>query len=248
MGKLLKFEFRKITRQKSFYICFGIALLILALSAVILKAAVNEAGSTEVFSPVSFSLTALTSSSFTLVLGIFVALYCCADYSDNTLKNIYSRGYTRAQVYFAKYLVSLLLSLAVAILFFLWAFIFGKKFGNTEEAVTQEFIISVVCQLVIVAGYHAVYFSLAMIIGKVGGSVAVNLVGPMLVITVLTLLTSLLKIENLTLNSYWLDAPMSSLSQGAAESSLFLKSIVMSVIYAGIFVAGGYFLNRKKEI
>lgn len=64
MGKLFKFEIRKITRQKSFYICFGISLLILVLSAVIMKIAANDAGSDAVFSPVSFTMSAITSSSY----------------------------------------------------------------------------------------------------------------------------------------------------------------------------------------
>lgn len=247
MGKLFKFEIRKITRQKSFYICFGISLLILVLSAVIMKIAANDAGSDAVFSPVSFTMSAITSSSYVMLLGIFTALYCCDDNSNNTLKNIYSRGYSRAKVFFAKYVVSLLASLVVAAAFFLISFILGKVLGNADEAVTGAFTGSVILQLLVIVGYHAVYFSLAMIIGKVGGSVALNIVGPMLVLTVLTLLASLLKID-FNFNEFWLDAVMNPLSQGNVDGKIITKAVLMPILYAGAFLTAGYFVNRKKEM
>ena len=204
MGQLFRFETRKIIRQKSFYICFGISFLILVLNAIIMKISANDAGNDIVFSPVKFSMSAIVGSSFIMLLGIFTALYCCDDVSNNTMKNIYSKGYSRAKVFFAKYIVSLSASLIVAIAFFLISFMLGKVLGNADEAITGTFAGSIILQLLVVVGYHAVYFSLAMIIGKVGGSVALNIVGPMLVFTVLSLLASLLKID-FDFSEFWLD-------------------------------------------
>lgn len=247
MGQLFRFETRKIIRQKSFYICFGISFLILVLNAIIMKISANDAGNDIVFSPVKFSMSAIVGSSFIMLLGIFTALYCCDDVSNNTMKNIYSKGYSRAKVFFAKYIVSLSASLIVAIAFFLISFMLGKVLGNADEAITKTFAGSIILQLLVVVGYHAVYFSLAMIIGKVGGSVALNIVGPMLVFTVLSLLASLLKID-FNFSEFWLDSLINPLSNGNIDGNIIIKAVLMPLLYSSVFVTAGYFMNRKKEM
>ena len=182
-----------------------------------------------------------------MLLGIFTALYCCDDVSNNTMKNIYSKGYSRAKVFFAKYIVSLSASLIVAIAFFLISFMLGKVLGNADEAITGTFAGSIILQLLVVVGYHAVYFSLAMIIGKVGGSVALNIVGPMLVFTVLSLLASLLKID-FDFSEFWLDSVINPLSNGNIDGNLIIKAVLMPLLYSSVFVTAGYFMNRKKEM
>lgn len=245
MKNLFGFELRKIIRQKSFYICFVIALALIALSAAVSAGLKNNPDYTGVFTVSGFVKSSLGSSSFFLVMGVFVALYCCDDVSNNTLKNLYSRGYSRGQVYFAKYVISLAASLFAAAACFLFAFIAGKI---TADVGGENVAGSVICQLVVVIAYHAVYFALAMIIGKVGGSVAINIAGPMLVLTVLTLLTSLLKLEGVNLGDYWLESAINGLTAAAIESKAYIKAIVMTAIYAAVFITTGYFVNKRKEL
>lgn len=245
MKNLLAFEFRKILRQKSFYICFVIALGLIALSAAVSAGFKDSPDFTGVYTVGGFVRSALSSSSFFLVLGVFVALYCCDDVTNNTLKNLYSRGYSRGQVYFSKYIVSLAASLFAAAICFLFAFIACR---SSADASKENIVGSVACQLVVVIAYHAVYFSLAMIIGKVGGSVAINIVGPILVLTVLTLITSLLKLEGVNLGDYWLESAINGLAAAKVQSKAYIKAIVMTVIYASVFITAGYFVNKRKEL
>lgn len=246
MSKLISFEFRKLFRQKSFYICFAIVLALIGLSAAVNAQLENNPELTITYTVASFTKSALTSSSFFMILGVFVALYCCDDITNNTLKNLYSRGYSRGQVYFSKYIVSLCASLAAAVISFLFAFIVGKT--NADAGESNDVFSSIVCQLLLVTAYHAVFFSLASIIGKVGGSVAINIIGPMLVLTVLTLITSLLKLDSVNLGDYWLESALNGLTASAVEGKAFIKAVVMSVIYTAAFVPIGYVINKKKEL
>lgn len=246
MVKLIAFEFRKLLRQKSFYICFAIVLALIGLSAAVNAQLKNNPEIVITFTVASFTKSALTSSSFFMVLGVFVALYCCDDVANNTLKNLYSRGYSRGQVYFSKYVVSLCASIAAAAVTFLFAFIVGKLSASSGES--GKLFGSIVCQLLLVVAYHAVFFSLATIIGKVGGSVAINIIGPMLVLTVLTLITSLLKLDRVNLGDYWLESAINGLTATAIEGKAFIKAVVMSVIYTAAFVPVGYVINKKKEL
>lgn len=246
MKKLLAFEWRKIVRQKSLYICFGIVLALIALSAAINAGLKENPDNPFVFTVAGFVKSALTSSSFFMILGVFVALYCCDDIVNNTLKNLFSRGYTREQVYFAKYFVSLAVSLIAAAVAFAFAFIVGKATADGGGYAKLPGI--VLSQLALVVAYHAVYFSVATVIGKVGGSVAVNIIGPMLVLTVLTLITSLLKLDSVNLGDYWLESAVNGLTATTVKNKAFIKAIVMSVLYTAAFVPVGCLRSKKKEV
>lgn len=246
MQKLISFEFRKILRQKSLYICLIIVLGLIGLMAVVNASLAKNPDLDVTFSVAGFTKSALSSSSFFMVLGIFIALYCCDDVSNNTLKNLYSRGFSRRQVYFSKYVVSLLVSEGFALLCFLFAFIMGKATASDAEG--GKVFGSIVSQLVVTVAYHAVFFSVATVIGKVGGSVAVNIAGPILVLTVLTLITSLLKLENVNLGDYWLDSAVTGLTAVEIQTKAFVKAIVMGVIYTAAFATAGYFFYKKKEL
>lgn len=245
MIRLIKFEFHKLIRKKNFYICFGISAVIMLLNLLLTKAPMGEEDAEVQLSAVSFAMSTLSNSSFLMLAGIFTALYVCDDYANNTLKNIYSHGYSRAEVYFSKYVVSLLAELAVAVLLIAVAFLLGQACANVKST-GGAFIGNLLCQLFMLAAYHGIYFSLAYVIGKTGGSVAINIVGPSLVLTVLSLITSLLKID-ITLSDYWLDSVFSSLAQGLTDAKTIVKAIVMPLIYGGVFVTAGYLLSRKKE-
>lgn len=246
MNKLINFEFRRIFRQKSLYICTAIVLGLIALSAVVNANLAKNPDLNFAFGVGGFTKSALSSSSFFMILGIIVALYCCDDVSNNTLKNLYSRGFTRSRVFFSKYLTSLIVAEALALICFLFAYLTG--IASAEGGAGGDVVGSMFCQLAIVAAYHSVYFAVSTIIGKVGGSVAVNIAGPLLVLTVLTLITSLLKLENVNLGDYWLDSAITGLTVSAIETKAFIKAVVMSVIYIAVFLPLGYFMNNKKEL
>lgn len=246
MGKLISFEFHKILRQKSLYICGAIILGLIGLSAVVNASLAKNPEFDIIITVAGFTKSALSSSSFFMILGIFIALYCCDDISNNTLKNLYSRGYSRSQVYFSKYLVSLIVSEVLATVCFLFSFIMGK--ATASDGASADVIGSICCQLVVVVAYHAVFFSISTMIGKVGASVAVNIAGPLLVLTVLTLITSLLKLENVNLSDYWLESALTGLTGATLATKSIVKAIVMGVIYTAVFITLGFFVNKKKEL
>lgn len=106
MKNLLKFEFHKLFKQKSFYIC-TIIMLVLSFFSILLNKSLANNPELNMAMPMVMSslLTAVNSSNFTMICGIFIALFVCTDYDQQTIKNVYSRGFSRSKVYFAKYIV-----------------------------------------------------------------------------------------------------------------------------------------------
>ena len=97
MMNLLRLEFRRLFRAKSFYICLAISLVMIIISAATTKMLLNMASSEEfgeafgsmLQTPTSFSLLKSTaSSSLTMVLAIFLSIFVTEDYTADTIKNI----------------------------------------------------------------------------------------------------------------------------------------------------------------
>lgn len=246
MKQLIAFEFRKLLQQKSFYICLAIILALIGLSGAVNASLKDNSDIIFTFTVASFTKNALISSSFFMILGVFVALFCCDDVSNNTLKNLYSRGFSRGKVFFSKYIVSLCGSIFIAVISFIFAFLVSKI--SADDSTSDSLFGSIVSQIIVVIAYHSVFFTLSTIIGKVGGSVAINIIGPMLVLTVLTLITSLLKLDSVNLSDYWLESAINGLTTPTIETKAFIKAIVMSVIYTVVFIPLGYIMNNKKEL
>ena len=117
MSKLLHFEWRKLWRQKSLYICFGFGLLIIFLSVLSLK-------SFDILDTAMNMVYLALNNGFTVFLGIFIALFICQDYNQQTIKNIYARGYGRNAVFFSKYLISLFVTVLMALIYLVFIFFY----------------------------------------------------------------------------------------------------------------------------
>lgn len=189
----------------------------------------------------------LSGASFIMILGIFTALYVCDDYTNDTLKNIYAKGYSRQNVYLSKYIMSILVAIVMSLITIAITLILCSING---AIIDLDFSImkSIFPQIILVVAYQSIYFGVAMIFGHVGGSIAFNLIGPSLVITTLTLITSILKIESFNISSFWLESSFNSLTVYNPANDIVTKGIIMGIVYAAIFCVSGLFLTKKKEI
>lgn len=248
MKNLLKFEFHKLVRQKSFYICTVVMLALAFVSLLITKTwAENDPENARELSGGAMMLTAVSSSSFTLLSGIFIALFACNDYDGQTIKNVYARGFSKGKVYFAK----LLATFAAVVSMFAVTLIFSCAAGNFlfgNESTSGNYVGLIVGQLVLCLAYAAFVFAVSLVIKKTGASVALAVLGTSLVGTVLNLGDAILKSENFKLSSYWLDSFMTDLTSLATDTSRLTLCVVLSVVYAAAFVFAGYSIQKKQEI
>ena len=88
MKALLKFEYRKLFRQKSFYVCGVLLTAFVFFSAAVSRLAADNAQEIAVPLPTAIGMlrTALQGANATLIVGIFAALFVCGDHADGTLK------------------------------------------------------------------------------------------------------------------------------------------------------------------
>ena len=188
MRDLLKFEFRKLKRQKSFYICLIIMVAMMVISGITYKimldhadkiAEITEGQEILPKSGGAFMLGFLSASSFSMIAAVLVSILVCGDYESRIVKNIYARGYSRESFYFAK----LVYVFTVITVMFVAAFAVSAAFGaavfGTEGMEGRAFLLIAV-QYIVALAEASLYFLLCSAIKKLGASVAVCIFAPLL--------------------------------------------------------------------
>lgn len=259
MGRLLQFEFRKLFRQKSFYICSAILVASILITIYTLKfltdfAGADVADAVETLSGVTETsglgsmLTALSSSSITTVLAVFIPLFVCDDFSSGTIKNVIAKGYSRTAVFASKYLVSVVAAVIMSIICWAGAYIAGTAiwYAGTDWTTTMTYAMMV--QLLIIIAYLSVYFLISSLIKKSGGSISICVVAPMLVSTAVLLADALIKKKKFEISDYWLADLLSKASSIAVANQELVKAAWCAVVYIVVAVAATLFLNSKSEV
>lgn len=253
MINLLKFEFRKLWQSKSLYIVFSIGFISIIMYMLLAKIMV-EIFHASLNATVSM-LSVLVISNFVSLLGIYLAIFVCSDYSQHTIKNIYARGYNRSAVYFSKYLISLLVSLLVAILYIAFGFLFVLISGGYVGSMPANMWGDLALQLWVVVGLHGLFFGISMMVGKVAGSLALNLIGVSVVFGLATLFFQIIKVDFNVMN-YSLETILGGLSGDLSqmmstvgiEHSTLIRALVVPLVYIIIFVGGGWLVNRRRDV
>lgn len=248
MINLLKFEWRKLRQSKALYIIYSLGLVTITLMLIIGKVMGTAVGNATVE-----MTTAIGTSSMISLTGIYLALFACGDYSQHTIKNIYARGYSRTAVYFSKYLVSLLVVFAVALVYMAYSFILAAILWQSVQGIPAFQWGSFALQFLWLIGIHGLYFGLSIMVARTGIAVALNLFGITLLFSLLNLIISLIfiKVENFNfdLTNYQMEFVFMPLISGKplAKAEL-IRAIVMPIAYAVVFVTGGWLVSRRRDV
>lgn len=255
MLNMIKFELRKLLKSKSFYICLTINILITFFSmffSYMLYVVSQDLGGIDQWS--LFDL-GYNNSTILMLLGIFISIFICEDDSLGTIKNIYSKGYSRDVVYFSKYIVSLIAFFVYFIIFTLCNFIFSYFFKSYTSVLTNKMILVFITKTIIILAFFTLYIFNASVIKKNGWSISLNILGSNIVYLALQIIDVILskyKIK-IDISSYWLDGLFSQLNYSYsvipnANNDIVNKALIMSTIYIIIFISLGYLLNRKRNV
>ena len=167
MFNLLKLELHKLFKQPSFYICNLIIILISLISYIINITLVQSDISLD-FN--NILINHLSNNNLLLISGIFIALYSTKDYNEDTLKNIYSRGYSRNKVYLAKFLIILIFIFISFILSLLFTYILNNNL-NINKEINNKLFINLIIELIIYISYASFYYLISNILKKSGSSI-----------------------------------------------------------------------------
>lgn len=264
MGQLFRFEFRKLFRQKSFYICGCVLIGLILLTAVTLNMIYSlsqgnmEAGGVTVsasddgflYTGIYMLVGAVSSSNFTIVLAVFLSLFVCSDYTNGTLKNIIARGYSRTRIYAVKYMVSLAATTVYTIVCWLTGFLAGTAFWKVGSlsGTTGDLVITLLLQLLGNFAYTSLFFLIAVLFKKTGGSIAVGIIGPLVLSMIISLADTLTHKKSFDFADYWLDNCMYQTAADLMASNMITRCLVCFIIYAVLFYVISIFVGKRIEV
>lgn len=259
MSQLIKFEFRKLFRSTSFLVFAIIAGVLLLINAfflydtyeVALESGVTGEEFNEVLSFLGISTFDLVysfadNSFIYLLAGIFISLFVCADYATLTIKNIYSKGYSRRKVYFAKYIVSLIGILSIVGVVYILSILSSLLIFGKIGPIPRNYFVVFLLQILVIIVYHAFFFFIANSLGKSGAAVSICIIIP----TAVNLLTSLfdmsMEIEN-GISNYWISNLSSVVARMNVSGGDLGFVAIVSIGHILVWLGLGYLLNRKKS-
>lgn len=250
MKDLLRLEFRKLKRQKSFYICLAIMLGLVFLNNLTAKAlldAIPELLGAMYGSGIQSLITGLSDSSFTIVASIFVSLFVCQDYSQQTVKNIYARGYSRISVYVSKMIATFTAATVMFAVVEAAAFGIGSAFFGVGDVESFRFLGILGAQYIVMMANIALAFALSAILRKNGGAIPIIIVTPIVVSILLGLADALIDFETISLSDYYINSFLNSLMSLNVTDDRIVESVIGALIYIPVLLVGGMFINKKVE-
>ena len=256
MKDLLRLEFRKLKRSKSFYIILAIMAAMLLITGISYKilanyaAEIGEISGGETIIPQTFQaflLTFASASNFSMLTAIFVSIIVCDDYDNHIVKNIFSRGYSRPNFYFAKLVYVFITTSIMFLCMVVLALAFGGAVFGFEGIEGRVFLLIGGQYVVCMAGVALCYF-IAMAVKKLGGTIALNIIVPTFVPLLLGLADTALKIKNFKIADIWCDSFLKSLTDTGVGTGRLIACFIGSIIYIAVFIFAGYAVSRKTEV
>lgn len=261
MNNLLKSEFYKLKKSKSFYILLGVNVLLALTVAFAHQAGANmESGAGNASSKLSSMVSefggawliteSLNEGILPLIIAIFVSIFVSADFNLGTIKNTVSKGFNRQKIYFVKFIISSLTALIMLTVFILTACITGTLmwgFDPNGIADTAGLLTLFLTQSLMIIAYVAIFVFISMSLRSSGSSIGLN-------ICVVFLLGSLLQAFNLILGgkidlgSFWISDNMTKLITFAPASTDLVRGIAVALAYILVSTILGIKLFQKQDI
>lgn len=231
MFGLIKSDFYKLFRMKSFYICAAIAAVLSGLGIVSLnmldKMQYAMYGLEDMFISQYTGVYALTLGlgSATLFTTIVVSMFVAGEFKFGTIKNIASRGIGRVSIYFSKYIITVFISVIYSLVCAAAAFITGcclAGVGDFDRAVFLDILeifgLFLLAQIAMQSIFQMIGFLVRSTGWTIGTNIAIFAFLPTMVLNLVDMavnnwlapavtsvewLSSWLKIENFSSNNYW---------------------------------------------
>lgn len=259
MKELVRFEFRKLFRSKSFYICLGISVVLLVLGLwltdltqqAFITIAFSEAGE-EI--PIEISsdaidalLSAPSNAGLDLLLGIVIALFVCRDYSADIRKNVIGKGYTRTQIFFSKTIAIMTATGVFLLLAWAGCFGFGCVLWGTEFTWNSAYLATLAVQLLGTLAMAALFFLVSVALRKAGGTIAINVLVPSVIGLLLQVLDLILDSQKITLANYWISNCFTEISATVTNPDVLVRCAVCFAVYLIVTLGGALLISRRQE-
>lgn len=253
MLKLLKSDFYKLSKTKSFFICLCI-LLGLAVGYVFLSHYSYQFVSTEPHPGASVFVAETFSANSLIFSAIVVSLFVACEFGFGTIKNTASKGFGRTEIYASKLIVSCVVSTVFLLAYSLASVVTGTilwGFGPVEPGYWQELLQIIGLEALLNLAFTSVFVFFASLVRQTGGAIAINIClmsfASAMVQMGQMLLHYLFKVE-WNISQYLISSNISVVSQGDLTQETILRALIVGIVYFAVTTLSGVWLFSKRDI
>ena len=272
MGRLFRADLMKQRKSTTLWVCTILAFLFGIVMAVLYYMVWLNIGTTVQntqqmlaqagFSPDAFdsvmskfpkpSMTEyanalLRDTNVLYVCAVVVGVFVGSEYSMGTIKNTIARGFTRTKVFISKFLVSLLSMMIVVASYVLGGSITSICiFGFTSSAGKRRVLMVLISYFCLFVAVAAMYMMIAIITRKTGHAIAVSIVFPILVESVITAVEVANK-EFSGISKYWLFRTFLEAEDLCLAYKAYIPILIASVYTAVCFIIS-YLVFKRQEL
>lgn len=221
MLNLLRADFYKLLRRKSFYICGILAIVVACLSVVLENMSftytLQGMGIDFDSLPAMYRLYFSGVSAFTRTIGlgaifitIMVSMFVSSEFSFGTIKNIVTSGKSRISIYTSKLIMALVISTIYTLLCGLAGFATGSIVWGTGEITRTEYLeIFRIIGLIIAVEFsmQTLFTMVSFIVRTTGAAITINLIIGTVISETLPIINivfkRMLSVEEFDVLKYW---------------------------------------------
>jgi hypothetical protein len=260
MSKLLRSDFYRLFKSKSFYICsviaFGLFILNLCIAYWASKLAT---GSEEIYANmlpkdgISFALSAFANGNVQMILAIITGIYITADFAHGTMKNVVSKGFSRIQIYLSKLITMIaavfIIIAATFIVGAIGATIISGKFGDLSADSVKNIVSVVGIEILLNTALTSLLVFVGMLFRNLGGTIAFNILGvlsfgPLIFSLLEILVKNKIKFTEFSLSNNI----MLYIADKSVTGSDYLRSAIVALVFFAISTGLGIFAFQKTDV
>ena len=176
MSGLLKSDFYKLSKMKSFPICLLIALA-LAVGSIFMLDYTAQFVDMGTYNASNTMLSTFAGDS-KIFIAIVVSIFAASEFGFGTIKNIASRGFSRIGIYFSKLIGACVIALVIQLVYSVAytgtaAIMWG--FGEVSASFWPETLKIIGLEILLTLAYTSVFVMVSMLIRQSGAAIAINL-------------------------------------------------------------------------
>lgn len=265
MLNLLRADFYKLFRAKSFYICAVIAAVLSVLGVVLLNNSINSELGIDASLLGYDGLYALITgvSQATLFITIMNSIFVPSEFAHGTIKNIASRGFSRWSIYLSKLIIAAFISVVYILICATCSFALGSAMwgmGEIDRAVFLDVARMLGLFLLAEIAMQSIFVMFGFFIRHTGGTSFTNLgitiLASTLILQVLNFgINSLSKcseklaaLETFDVTDYWPATYFARYLSFDILPSDVTTGIIVCCVYIVVTTALGIFSFYKKDI
>ncbi len=258
MINLLRADFYKLFRAKSFYICGLIAAALSIVGVVYLNSSINSDLGIDAALLGYDGLYALITGigQATLFITIMNSIFVPSEFAHGTMKNIASRGFSRWSIYLSKLLVAAFISVVYILLCSACSFALGSMMwgmGEIDRAVFLDIARMLGLFLLAEVATQSMFVMFGFLVRHTGGTSFTNLgitiLASSLILPMINFgLSEWCKVENFDITNYW---PMTYLVRYVSLDIMqedIVTGIIVSCAFIVVTTALGIFSFTKRDI